>query len=158
MNDCCLARRFNSSFTVSKLFLRYRKTTLHFEHDPYHIFHCYARFRILQIEREVKKYSSPKQFNRKSCSGDKNPERKKFLKTIILIACIAFFSIVPPTVYFDIDHFKVLKKSTLATEIFNQIFVFIFYANFAINPLIYVTRLSNYRKTFYVLYSCRKTP
>ena len=80
-------------------------------------------------------------------------KEKKFLNTIILIACVAFLCIVPFMVFSRINsNPSNLSGNILVIEIFNEIFLFFFYANFAVNPIIYVIRLPNYRKTFYLLY------
>ena len=83
-------------------------------------------------------------------------KEKKFLKTIILVACIAFFCTVPSMIYFPINDSLQLSNNSLATFIFHKLLIQIFYTNFAINPLIYVVRLPNYRKTFYLIYCKRR--
>ena len=81
-------------------------------------------------------------------------KEKKFLNTIVIIACVAFLSTVPSIVFFQIyDSFT--WWNDILVKIFIEIFRFIFYTNFAVNPIIYVIRLPNYRKTFYLLY-CRR--
>ena len=79
-------------------------------------------------------------------------KERKFLKTIIIIACMAFFCTVPPLAFLQTHHFLGLKNDMAAFSILQNIFLFIFFANFAANPLIYVVRLRNYRKTFDLLY------
>ena len=84
-------------------------------------------------------------------------KEKKFLNTIILIACVAFLCIVPFMVFSRINsNPSNLRGNILVIQIFTKIFLFFFNANFAVNPIIYVIRLPNYRKTFYLLY-CRRT-
>ena len=78
-------------------------------------------------------------------------KEKKFLKTIVIIACVAFLSIVPSMVFFQI-YYSLTRWNDILVKIFIEIFTFIFYINFAVNPIIYVIRLPNYRKTFYLLY------
>ena len=81
-------------------------------------------------------------------------KEKKFLKTIIIIACVAFLCIVPSMVFFRIINSNPsnLRGNILVIQIFTKIFLFFFNANFAVNPIIYVIRLPNYRKAFYLLY------
>ena len=80
-------------------------------------------------------------------------KEKKFLNTIILIACVAFLCIMPYMVFSRIySNPSNLSGNILVIEIFSGIFSFFFYANFAVNPIIYVIRLPNYRKTFCLLY------
>ena len=83
-------------------------------------------------------------------------KEKKFLNTILLIACVAFLCTVPSLVFFQIyDSLGWWKDILVVETIFLKIFTVIFYTNFAVNPIIYVIRLPNYRKTFYLLY-CRR--
>ncbi len=81
-------------------------------------------------------------------------KEKKFLNTIIIIACVAFLCIVPSMLFFRIINPNPSYSSSniLVIQIFTKIFLFFFQANFAVNPVIYVIRLPNYRKTFYLLY------
>ncbi len=79
-------------------------------------------------------------------------KEKKFSKTIILIACVAFLCTVPSLVFFQLYDSLGRGNDILAIEIFRRIFRSIFYVNFTVNPIIYVIRLPNYRKTFYLLY------
>ncbi len=83
-------------------------------------------------------------------------KEKKFLNTILLIACVAFLSTVPSIVFFQIyDSLGWSNDILVVKTIVLKIFTVIFYTNFAVNPIIYVIRLPNYRKTFYLLY-CRR--
>ncbi len=79
-------------------------------------------------------------------------KEKKFLNTIVIIACVAFLCIVPSMVFFQIYESLGWWKNIFIVKIFLKIFTFTFYLNFAVNPIIYVIRLPNYRKTFYLLY------
>ena len=79
-------------------------------------------------------------------------KEKQFLKTIILVACIAFVCIVPSIAFFIIFYSLDLEVGSIVANIFIQIFICLYYINFAINPVIYVIRLPNYRKTFRILY------
>ena len=85
-------------------------------------------------------------------------KEKRFLKTIIIIACIAFVCTVPFFVlYFFYNSLSFLVNDSQACGLFFVVCFSIFYMNFAVNPLIYVLRLPNYRKAFYLLYCRRKT-
>ena len=84
-------------------------------------------------------------------------KEKRFLKTIILVACIALACLAPALIFY---HLTVLQDSPIdgvAFRILTGIFAGIYYINFAVNPLVYVLRLPNYRKTFYLLYCCKRT-
>ena len=78
-------------------------------------------------------------------------KEKRFLKTIITVACIAFFCLVPSLIFFMITSVN-LERKDLASKSWSGIFICMFYTNFAVNPLIYLLRLPNYRKSFNILY------
>ena len=81
-------------------------------------------------------------------------KEKRFLKTIIIIACVAFLCLVPSNVSFLIFSLRP-KGKDLPSMLRERALLYIFYLNFAVNPLIYVLRLPSYRKTFFMLY-CRR--
>ena len=56
-------------------------------------------------------------------------KEKKFLNTIILIACVAFLCIVPSMVFFQI-YDSLGWWSDILLDMFLKIFMFCFYANF----------------------------
>ena len=78
-------------------------------------------------------------------------KEKRFLKTIIIIACVAFVCTVPCLLLFLFYEYQ-----SSALKVPYTICISMFLSNFAVNPLIYIIRLPNYRKTFYLLY-CRRT-
>ena len=82
-------------------------------------------------------------------------KEKKFLKTIILIACITFVSFVPIWPLKYVIRHKVLSADSFALAIPQAICHMFFYFNYAVNPLIYVLRFPNYRKSCEILY-CRR--
>ena len=81
----------------------------------------------------------------------RNLQEKRFLNTIIIIASLAVGCVVP----FAFVHLCISKHKM--SEVLDAALLFIFYTNFAVNPVIYIIRLPNYRKTFYLLYCKRKT-
>ena len=84
-------------------------------------------------------------------------KEKQFLNTIVIIACVAFICIVPYMI-FHLNHGLLnLPKGKVTSEVFETATLFILYTNFAVNPFIYILRLPNYRKTFYLLYCKRRT-
>ena len=86
-------------------------------------------------------------------------KEKRFLKTIIIIACIAFICIVPNLLLYLLYNSLILFVNDFHVfMIFSGVSFVIYQINFAVNPLIYILRLPNYRKTFYLLYCKRKTP
>ena len=85
-------------------------------------------------------------------------KEKRFLNTIIIIASIAFVSTVPFLVFYSLIYFmSFLVKNSQTFMFFYMICSFVFFINFAVNPLIYILRLPNYRRTFYLLYCTRRT-
>lgn len=80
-------------------------------------------------------------------------KEQRFLTTIILIAAIAFVSNVSSsTIYQFVLATKLYMSNNAIYKILVGISGPIYYFNFAINPLIYFTRLPNYRKTFIHLF------
>ena len=80
-------------------------------------------------------------------------KEKRFLTTIIIIACIAVVCTLPFLVLYLLRSY--LGIPNLAFFMSYIICASIFQANFAVNPLVYILRLPNYRKAFYLLY-CRR--
>ena len=72
-------------------------------------------------------------------------KEKNFLKTIVLIACIAFACFVPSMIYLQPNNYLHFSKDNLTAVIVHDVLQLILFINFAINPLIYVLRLPNYR-------------
>ena len=84
-------------------------------------------------------------------------KEKRFLKTIIIIAFIAFVCVVPFMIYIFISisiSFDLDPMASLLTFLLSS---YLFQINLAVNPLIYFLRLPKYRKTFHAIYSRRRT-
>ena len=77
-------------------------------------------------------------------------KEKRFLKTIIIIASIALFSVVPSLAFSLV--YNALGLNTSASKVVGAISIFILSLNFALNSLVYIVRLPSYRKTFRLLY------
>lgn len=77
-------------------------------------------------------------------------KEKRFLNTIVLVACVVAVCIYPVSILDQVLYFRGREEKILSI-IFNSLF----YINFAVNPLIYALRLPNYRKTFLRLYMKR---
>ena len=85
-------------------------------------------------------------------------KEKRFLRTIIIIASIAFACFIPYLVFTVLySYLGSLEDNRQALLILQAVCISIFYTNFAVNPSIYVLRLPRYRNTFYILYCRRKT-
>ena len=84
-------------------------------------------------------------------------KEKHFLKTISFIACIQIVCIVSSSIFFSYRTFQgsLMPTDSPSAWILNDIFDGLFCLNFAVNPVVYVLRLPNYSKTFYLLYCCK---
>ena len=109
-------------------------------------------------------YKLKKQFNNLALENFSNRQQqarnikeKRFLKTITLIAWIAFICVVPSSLIYNYVVYKKWFTEGEVVRILMAIFGGLYYLNFAVNPMVYVLRLPNYRKTFYLLYCCKKT-
>ena len=108
-----------------------------------------------KLKKQSKKVAS--QNSNESCAQQiRILKEKRFLKTIIIIACIAFVCVVPFMIFFLSYDSLHLSRDNVSSEIIGTAILFIVYINFAVNPLIYLLRLPNYRKTFHLLYWRRK--
>ena len=84
-------------------------------------------------------------------------KQKRFLRTIVIISCIAFVSIVPYLAFSALhSYLGFLEDNLQAFRVLHVVCITIFFMNFVVNPLIYVLRLPSYRKTFYLIYCRRK--
>ena len=84
-------------------------------------------------------------------------EEKRFLRTIIIIASIAFLCFVPYLVCSVLySYLGFLEDNLQAFLVLQAVCTSIFCINFAVNPSVYVMSLPSYRKTFYILYCRRK--
>ncbi len=77
-------------------------------------------------------------------------KEKQFVRTIVLVACIAVIGIVPCSIAYHVMSTKIIQSAAL--DILLCFLIALFFSTFADNPLIYFLRLPRYRKTFYLLY------
>ena len=77
-------------------------------------------------------------------------KEKQILRTIVIIACIAVICIVP---FSSLRTVLPRRRIPILANILSDCMLYI---NFAVNPLIYILRLPNYRKTFVLLYCGRR--
>ena len=82
-------------------------------------------------------------------------KEKRFLNTIVIIACIAFVCTVPSLIFFLFGEYMSIDFENPASVMVLMLSVYIFQVTFAVNPLIYILRLPSYRKTFYSFH-CRR--
>ena len=81
-------------------------------------------------------------------------KEKRFLNTIVIIASIALACVVPSMLVHWIGNAVRFSPDSRGYMITNQLFYSIFFIIFVVNPFIYILRLPNYRKAFYLTY-CR---
>ena len=79
-------------------------------------------------------------------------KEKNFLKTIILIASITFVSYGPWWMLLHIYPESIFVMRSLDQWLLVTIYYLFLLTNFAVNPLIYIFRFPNYRRTFQILY------
>lgn len=84
-------------------------------------------------------------------------KEKRFLRTIILLTCIAIVCTVPSSIFYHHSIPQYLSIHHEGARVLTAMFSCLFFTNYAVNPLVYVLRLPSYRKTFYVLYCCKVT-
>ena len=75
--------------------------------------------------------------------------QEEFVKTIMIVAFIQIFTLVPTSVH------GLIHGWSRDSSVINLIFFEMYFINFAINPFLYIWRLKNYRETFRLIL-CRK--
>ena len=75
-------------------------------------------------------------------------KEERFLKKIVILACIAFVFTVPIFALFLLNNSLSLPKNTTVFIVCN----FMLYSNFSLNPLIYILRLPNYRVKHFICF------
>ena len=83
----------------------------------------------------------------------RNLKEKRFLNTIIIITCVSVGCVLPSMIFYT----SASPKDSITSEVLETTSLSIFYTNFVVNPFIYILRLPNYRKTFFLLYCKRRT-
>ncbi len=81
--------------------------------------------------------------------------QNRFLTTVFIVNVVLLFGIMPTVIA---AHFMYTLERTVSTsvEIFVVITVILFFINLAANPFLYIWRLQKYRRTFFVMYCCKK--
>ena len=78
---------------------------------------------------------------------------KRFLNTIVLVACIEVIGIAPCLILYERLVAKgIYFQRSIPIDILWCFLYTLYYFTHAINPCLYVIRLPNYRKTFFALY------
>ena len=84
-----------------------------------------------------------------------NAREQNFLNTIIIIACIAVITVLLGTIGAQL-HEMVHKELPETWRIYKSVVYTLYCLNFAVNPFVYCLRLKQYRKTFQIVYGCRR--
>ena len=82
-------------------------------------------------------------------------KEKRFLTTVLIINVVLVFGIIPTVIG---SHFMFKSDGTIKrnAELVFPLTVILFFLNMAANPFLYIWRLPKYRRTFFVMYSCKK--
>ena len=83
-------------------------------------------------------------------------KEKRFLKTIIIIGFTALVTILPNAIFGQVILFGGHEEESESRGNVDIILFAIWTVNFIINPVLYFWRLPQYRKTFSIIYCCRK--
>lgn len=81
---------------------------------------------------------------------------KRFVETVIIIACIYFLTILPNALFTQFEVFRSHEEEENTNGSLDRTLFAIWIVNFVINPIIYIWRLPKYRKTFCIIFCCRK--
>ena len=98
---------------------------------------------------------NPPSKTHKKLQSVNNAKEQSFLNTIIIIACIAVITVMLGTIGGQL-HEMVDKDSPEKWRIYKSVVFTLYCLNFAVNPFIYYLRLKQYRKTFQMVYGCRR--
>ena len=82
--------------------------------------------------------------------------QNRFLTTVLIVNIILIFRIIPTLIVWPLKN--MLGEGTVSTSVavlFYTADIF-FLVNVASNPFLYIWRLPKYRKTFFVIYCCKK--
>lgn len=81
---------------------------------------------------------------------------KRFVETVIIIACIYFLTILPNALFTQFEVFRSHEEEENTNGSLDRTLFAIWIVNFVINPIIYIWRLPKYRKTFCIIFCYRK--
>ena len=150
---------FSSSIAIS-FFLRYTVETLFvlnlFGPSLVILTSIFYGFTYYKLKRQSRNFALQNISDRQQQA--RIMKEKRFLSTIIFIAVLALVCIVPSSTFHHFVATGSLSRDNLVVRTLDGILTGVFCANFAVNPLVYVVRLPNYRKTFYLVYCCKTTP
>ena len=112
----------------------------------------YALTYSKQLKKQSRNIQALQSSNESCAQRIRVLKEKQILRTIVIIACIAVICIVP----FSSLRLRTVLPRRRIPILANILSDCMLYINFAVNPLIYILRLPNYRKTFVLLYCGRR--
>jgi hypothetical protein len=84
---------------------------------------------------------------------------RRLLKTIVIICCVALVTILPNAIFNQVMQFSYeghQEENESGDSLVRIILHGIWIVHFIINPVLYLWRLPKYRKTFCIIYCCRR--
>ncbi len=82
---------------------------------------------------------------------------RRLLKTIVIICCVALVTILPNAIFNQVMQSEGHQEENESGYSLVDIILYgIWIVNFIINPVLYLWRLPKYRKTFCIIYCCRR--
>ena len=109
----------------------------------------------IALKRQSKNITTQNNPSRNRAEEVRLLKEKKFLRTIVIIASITVISFIPGYTFIGVLPNRIMPVDSIAFQIISYISSLLMVINFAINPLIYLFRFPNYRRTFKILY-CRR--
>ena len=106
------------------------------------------------ISKVISPQNPPSKTHKKLQSVN-NAKEQSFLNTIIIITCIAVITVLLGTIGGQV-HEMVKKESPKKWRIYKSVVFALYCVNFAVNPFVYCLRLNQYRKTFQMVYGCKR--
>lgn len=104
---------------------------------------------------EVHFLQNSSQKTHKKLQSANNAKGQKFLNTIIIVACVAVVTVLVGMIgglfpkMFERDSPEIFRIS-------RAVILTLYCLNFSVNPFIYCLRLKQYRKTFQIVYGCKR--
>ena len=104
---------------------------------------------------EVHLLQNSSQKTHKKLQSANNAKEQKFLNTIIIVACVAVVTVLVGMIGALFP--KMFERGSPEIFRISRAFTLTLYClNFSVNPFIYCLRLKQYRKTFQVVYGCKR--
>ena len=104
---------------------------------------------------EVHFLQNSSQKTHKKLQSANNAKEQKFLNTIIIVACVAVVTVLVGMIGGLFP--KMFERGSPEIFRISRAFILTLYClNFSVNPFIYCLRLKQYRKTFQIVFNCKR--